>query len=134
MSNYCRGGHSKYSLKVHLIFVTKYRKKIFNYKNIDEDVKQFFYDVSTKYHYKIIQMETDKDHIHILLEYNPNDKISEIVKYLKQYTTYMIWNKYSNVLSKFYWKRKNLWSDGYFACSIGQVSQNIIEKYIATQG
>ena len=94
MSNYCRGGHSKYSLKVHLIFVTKYRKKIFNYKNIDEDVKQFFYDVSIKYHYKIIQMETDKDHIHILLEYNPNDKISEIVKYLKQYTTYMIWNKY----------------------------------------
>ena len=79
-------------------------------------------------------METDKDHIHILIEYNPMDSISNIVKILKQYTTYIIWKLYNDTLLKFYWKRKILWSESYFACSIGQVSQSIIEKYIESQG
>ena len=71
---------------------------------------------------------------HLLLEYNPNTSVSTIVKQLKQYTTYHIWKKYENKLSKIYWKKRILWSDGYFVCSIGQVSQTIIEKYILTQG
>ena len=54
-------------MKVHLIFVTKYRKKIFKSDNLADDVNQFLYDVVKKYGYEIIQMETDKDHIHILL-------------------------------------------------------------------
>ena len=71
---------------------------------------------------------------HILLEYLPNISVSTIVKQLKQYTTYQMWKQYENILSKYYWKQKILWSDGYFVCSIGQVSQSIIEKYIESQG
>lgn len=84
--------------------------------------------------YDIIRMETDKDHIHILIEYKASDSISNIVKILKQYTTYILWKLYNDILLKFYWKRKIIWSEGYFACSIGQVSQSIIEKYIESQG
>ena len=57
MDVYNRGGHSKYSLKVHLIFVTKYRKKIFKSDKCVKDVKQFLYDATRKYGYEIIQME-----------------------------------------------------------------------------
>ena len=57
MDVYNRGGHSKYSLKVHLIFVTKYRKKIFKSDKRVKDVKQFLYDATRKYGYEIIQME-----------------------------------------------------------------------------
>ena len=71
MDDYSRGGHSKYSLKVHLIFVTKYRKKLFISSDVSDRVKQLLYEVSEKYVYRIIQMETDKDHVHILLEYSP---------------------------------------------------------------
>ena len=134
MDDYNRGGHSKYSLKVHLIFVTKYRKKLFKTDKWADDVKQFLYDVTKKYGYTIIQMETDKDHVHILLEYSPNVSISDIVKQLKQYNTYQMWQHHEEYLFKQYWKHKILWSDGYFACSIGRVSQEIIEKYIQNQG
>lgn len=134
MDDYNRGGHSKYSMKVHLIFVTKYRKKIFKSDNRTDDVKQFLYDVVKKYGYEIIQMETDKDHVHILLEYSPKVSVSDIVKQLKQYSTYQMWTYHEEYLSKQYWRHKILWSDGYFACSIGQVSQEIIEKYIQNQG
>ena len=83
MDDYNRGGHSKYSLKVNLIFVTKYRNKIFKSDKHTEDVKQFLYDVNKKYGYEIIQMETDQDHIHILLEFSLKVSVSDIVKQLK---------------------------------------------------
>ena len=57
-----------------------------------------------------------------------------IVKTIKQQTAFYLWQKYSNFLSKQYWKKKNLWSDGYFACSIGEVSSATIQKYIENQG
>lgn len=79
-------------------------------------------------------METDKDHIHILLQYNPTNNVTNIVRILKQYSTHFAWGKYKNILEKEYWKEHTLWSDGYFACSIGEVSQEIIEKYIEEQG
>lgn len=104
MDDYNRGGHSKYSMKVHLIFVTKYRKKIFKFDKRADDVKQFLYDAAKKYGYEIIQMETDKDHVHILLEYSPKISVSDIVRQLKQYSTYQMWNYHKEYLSNQYWK------------------------------
>ena len=134
MDGYNRGGHSKYSLKVHLIFVTKYRKRIFQSTKYTDDVKQFLYDAARKYGYVILQMETDNDHVHILLEYSPTVSVSDIVRQLKQYSTYQMWKYHAPYLSKLYWKHRILWSGEYFSCSIGQVSQAIIEKYIQNQG
>ena len=134
MDGYSRGGHSKYGMKVHIIFVTKYRKKLFMSSKRADDVKQFLYDVAKKYGYTVIQMKTDKDHVHILLEYSPKVSVSDIVRQLKQYSTYQMWKHHEEYLSKQYWKHRILWSDGYFACSIGQVSQEIIERYIQNQG
>lgn len=79
-------------------------------------------------------MEDDIDHIHIFVECPAYLSVSELVKNLKEYSTYKAWKNYSSLLSKHYWKKEIFWSDGYFACSIGQVSQTAIEKYIANQG
>ena len=121
-------------MKVHLIFVAKYRKGIFKATRRANDVKQFLHDAARKHGYEIIQMEADKDHVHILLGYSPKTSVSVIVKQLKQYSTYQMWKYYGEYLSKQYWKHRMLWSDGYFVCSIGQVSQKIIEKHVQNQG
>ncbi len=123
----------KYSLKVHIVLVTKYRKQILK-GSIADDVKQKIFDISNIYGYEIIAMETEKDHIHFLLSYDTVDRVCDIVKIAKQETTYYLWRKYSSFLSKQYWKKKIFWSDGYFACSIGEVSSTIIQKYIESQG
>ena len=99
-----------------------------------EDVKQYIFDACKDHHWYIRRMETDKDHIHILLQYNPTDSITNIVSVLKQYSTYRAWKDYQPMLHHHYWKSKTLWSDGYFAASIGQVSQTTIEHYIENQG
>lgn len=79
-------------------------------------------------------METDKDHVHILLQYNPGDSITRIVAVLKQYSTWELWKRHGTFLKKHYWGRHVFWSDGYFAASIGTVSQTVIERYIQNQG
>ena len=56
------------------------------------------------------------------------------IEIVKQETTYYLWQKYGSFLSKQYWKKRIFWSDGYFACSIGEVSSATIQKYIESQG
>ena len=130
---YNRHNRRKYSLKVHIVLVTKYRKQIL-IGSIADDVKQKILDIANTRGYEIIAMETDKDHIHFLLSYDATDRVCDIVKIVKQETTYYLWQKYNSVLSKQYWKKKIFWSDGYFACSIGEVSSATIQKYIESQG
>ena len=124
--------HNKNLLMVHLIFVTRYRKKLF-YGEFRNDIKQYIFDTCKAHHWYIRHMETDKDHIHILLQYNPTDSITQIVSTLKQVSAYYAWKKYHRLLQKQYWKEHTLWSDGYFAASIGQVSAETIKHYIENQ-
>jgi putative transposase len=132
-NRYHRHNRRKYSLKVHIVLVTKYRKQILN-GAIADDTKQKIYDICNMHRFEIIAMETDKDHIHILLGYDTTDRVCDIVKILKQETTNYLWLKYTAFLSSQYWKKKIFWSDGYFACSIGEVSEKTIQKYIENQG
>ena len=119
-NRYNRHNRRKYSLKVHIVLVTKYRKQLLQ-GSIADDVKQKILDIANTRGYEIIAMETDKDHIHFLLSYDATDRVCDIVKIVKQETTYYLWQKYNSVLSKQYWKKKIFWSDGYFGCSIGEV-------------
>ncbi|MCK5848704.1 MAG: IS200/IS605 family transposase [Caldisericia bacterium] len=123
----------KNRLKAHVVLVTKYRKQLLK-GIISEDIKHHIFDICHKHNYEIIAMETDRDHIHFLISYDTTDSICEIVKRIKQETTYRLWPKHSVLLSKEYWKRRILWSDGYFACSIGEVSSATIQRYIETRG
>ena len=132
-SRYNRHNRRKYSLKVHIVLVTKYRKQLLK-DVIADDVKQKILDIASIHGYKIMAMETVKDPIHFLLSYDTTDRVCGIVKIVKQETTYYLWQKYGTFLSKQYWKTKIFGSDGYFACSIGEVSSATIQKHIESQG
>ena len=112
--------------------------KVANYivNKYGEEIKQLFYDIAEEKDLNIIEMEVDKDHIHTLVQYPPTKSILEIVRCFKQMSTYRIWRQNNNqiYLKKHFWKENIFWSDGYFACSIGNVSKEIIEKYIQEQG
>ena len=78
-------------------------------------------------------METDKDHIHYMIETEPTMSISKIVNLMKSYTTYHIWKRYP-IFTKTFLERTYFWRDGYFACSVGNVSEEMLRKYIENQG
>lgn len=125
--------HRKYYLKVHLIFVCKYRKKLLN-DIVSGHLKSKVLEISQKYDFLIDVMETDKDHLHMLVGYKPNISVSSIVRALKQETTISLWKCFNVFLSKYFWKEHTFWSDGYFACSIGEASPETIRRYIENQG
>jgi putative transposase len=132
-TRYNRHNRRKYSLKAHIVLVVKYRKKILK-GAIAEDVKSKITELCNREKWIMIAMETDKDHIHLLLSYDTTERICDIVKIIKQETTYYLWCKYNTFLHRCFWKKKIFWSDGYFACSIGDVSTATAQKYIDSQG
>ena len=128
--------HSKYSLKAHLVFATKYRKKLFTNSGLTIELKCKIMEIAKRSNFKVKLVEVNKDHIHILIDYNPNISIVQIVRRLKQETQHHMRIMFEKELSKIYWKEKHaFWSKGYFVCSIGEgASYDTIWKYIQNQG
>lgn len=134
MQSHCeRKNRRKYSLKVHMVLVTRYRRQLL-VNGMDDFLKRACNYLAQQNSWNIIAMETDKDHIHILLEYDTTERVCDIISILKQRTAHWLWIRYSSNLSKHYWKQQIFWSDGYFACSIGEVSSATIQRYIESQG
>lgn len=124
---------SKTNLKIHLIFVTKYRKKILS-GNIKELCLDIIKDELGKRKIDPIAIQIDgDDHIHIMANIKPTQSVSLIVQILKQLTTYHIWQAHPE-LRKHYWYRNVLWSGGYFCSTTGDASSETVQKYIDSQG
>lgn len=125
----------KYMIKLHIILVTKYRKNIL-VDEIDNDVKQIIYEISKMEDslFSIESMETDKDHLHMLVDIEPTVSATSIVSRIKQMSTNRIWKQYPTELKKHYWAENTFWSDGYFVCSTGDANMETIKKYIEEQG
>ena len=127
--------HSKYSLKVHLVFVVKYRKKLLVDEVVVRKLKYKLSEIATRSNFRIEIMEIDKDHIHLLIDYEPKVSIVQIVRRLKQESTAFLWKNFEGLLKKEFWKERTFWSDGYFVCSIGEgASYETIKKYVREQG
>lgn len=85
--------HATTSIRYHLIFSTKYRKKCFS--GIRDSVLEAFRDAEKVSDFKILCMELDKDHIHLLMRWKPDLSISQVVRRLKQLTTKTLWERES---------------------------------------
>ena len=125
--------HCKYSLNLHFVFAVKYRKKLL-IGNIDIDMKQIMFEIAQLKGFEIKTMQSDIDHIHILIDTPQTFSPFDIAHQLKQISTFRIWQKYATELKKHFWKERTFWSDGYFVCSTGDASTETIQKYIEEQG
>lgn len=121
MSKYERLNHAKTFLRYHLILSTKYRRKVL--KPIREDLLAAMKVAQEKNgNFRIEAGEVDYDHIHLLVRIKPNETVFDVVHSLKQQSTYLMWQKHHNYLSKFYWSgQHHLWTRGYFASTIGNM-------------
>ena len=124
------GRHCVFKLHVHLVFVTKYRKQVFN-DEILKDLEIIFKDVCQNFETELIEMNGETEHIHLLLNYPPKVSVSKLVNSLKGVSSRLIRKKHPE-LKKSYWKG-GLWSPSYFASSCGGAPLSIIKQYIEQQ-
>lgn len=98
-----------------------------------EFVKESMIQISDKYDFTILEIEVDKNHIHLLVESEPKISPLMIVRVLKQQTTIRLWKRFESSLKKYFWKEKTFFTDGYFVSTIGEVSSETLKKYIQNQ-
>ena len=116
----------------HLVFTTKYRRKIFNdgtFAYMKERLKQL-YDYYPEI--EIQEINHDKDHIHMMISIPPKMFIGQVVRILKSNIAKDMKKKFA-FLKEVYWGTDGIWSDGYFVSTIG-INEKIIKNYIEMQG
>lgn len=124
--------HSCYSLKYHLVVVTKYRNKVIN-NAILEDLKNISENIfKEKWNCEIIQINGEEDHIHILFEAPPQVQLSKLINNFKTVSSRLIRKNHKEQVDKYYWK-PYFWSNSYLILSSGGAPIEIIKKYIETQ-
>ena len=124
--------HCVYYCEYHIVFATKYRRKIFNdgvFSYMLERLKQ----LKTYYpEIDILKINHDVDHIHMLVVIPPKFSVAQAVRIIKSNTSKDLKKKFT-FLKDVYWGTDGIWSDGYFVSSVG-VNEHIIKRYIENQG
>ena len=133
LKEYISKNHSKFLIKYHIILVCKYRKQLL-VGAVEYDMKKIMRHISEMSDFDIEVMETDKDHLHMMVRSDPKLSPLQIVRRLKQMSISAVWKKYRDFLRHNFYKEHTFWTDGYFVSSIGNVSQETIKKYIENQG
>ena len=123
--------HCSYTLHARLVFVTKYRRKVFTARIINE-LKTIFETVCLQFNAGLIEFDGEEVHVHLLILYPPKLSIAELVFKLKCTSSVIIRNRnYPSVKSQLWGKA--LWSPSYFASSCGGAPISIIRQYIDRQ-
>ena len=124
------GRHCVFILHIHLVFITKYRRKVFSEKHF-ESMREIFSKVCNDFESELVEVDGEDDHVHLLVNYPPKIAVSSLVNSLKGVSSRMLRKKHQE-LEQHYWKG-GLWSPSYFAGSCGGAPIDIIKKYIEQQ-
>lgn len=124
------GRHCVTAMHAHLVFVTKYRGRVFDVEAI-EDLRNIFSKVCKDFEAKLVEMDGEQDHVHLLVEYPAKVSVSSLINSLKGVSSRLL-KKGRPDISDRYWKGA-LWSPSYFASSCGGSPIEIVRQYIENQ-
>jgi len=125
------GRHCVFALHVHLVFVTKYRKRVFDKAAIDR-LRELFAHICAGFDAELKEMDGENDHVHLLINYPPKVALSALVNSLKGASSRVLRKERPDIAERFYYKGV-LWSPSYFASSCGGAPIEIIRQYIEQQ-
>ena len=132
-SLYKTNRHSCYLLEYHLVVVTKYRHPVLTGKLKDRLLELSFNVIEDYWKCRVLEISTDKDHIHILFESKPQVQLSKLVNNYKTVTSRILRKEFADKLSPYYWK-PYFWSDSYFIGCVNDRSREAVKAYIQNQG
>lgn len=130
MGEYRRGAHTVYEIHLHLVWTTKYRKPVLLGEAATR-MRDSIREIGGTNDVKIMKGHVSKDHVHLLVSIPPQMGISKLLQRLKGKTAYKIMQEFPHI-KKHYWGQ-HMWARGYFCCSTGNVTDEIIAEYIANQ-
>jgi REP element-mobilizing transposase RayT len=132
MSEYIHKSHNVTVLLYHFVFPAKYRKAVFD-EQVDTALKEVCLEISERYQVKFLEIGTDKDHVHFLVQSVPSYSVSKVVRLVKSLTVREIFKRCPQA-KKQLWGGE-FWTDGYFASTVGKHgNEEVIGQYVKNQG
>lgn len=128
---YSTASHATFSLRYHLVMVTKYRRKALSEEMLRE-AETIFGEVLGKWRCGLLEFGGDADHVHLLIEAHPALELSRLVNNLKTASSRRLRNRYPEHLANFY-SKPVLWHRAYFVSSVGSASLGTVKDYIEAQ-
>ena len=132
VSQYIHKSHNVSVLLYHLVFPTKYRRVVLD-DQVDTVLREICLDIADRYEITFLEIGTDRDHVHFLVQSVPSYSPSLLVRRLKSLTAREIFKRCPQVKKKLW--GGEFWSDGYFIASVGQHgNEQTIRNYVQEQG
>lgn len=117
-----------YSCKYHVVWCTKYRRKVLT-NGVDARLNELLLEYAKKLSVDILEMEIMPDHVHILMEVDPQFGVHKAVKSLKGYTSKILREEFPYLRTKI----PTLWTNSYFVSTVGGAPLEVIKQYIENQ-
>jgi len=132
MSDFIRKQHNVSLLLYHIVCPAKYRRAVFT-PLVDEKLKEICEDISLRYEIEFLEIGTDEDHVHFLVQSVPGYSPKKIVQTIKSITAREIFKQLPEVKEQLW--GGEFWSDGYFVSTVGaHGNEQMIKQYIKEQG
>jgi putative transposase len=125
------GRHCVFVLHAHLVFVTKYQHNVFDSRHLDR-MEQIMRDVCAGFGAELAEFTGEADHVHLLVNFPPTVAISHLVNSLKGVSSRRLRQEFPD-LRRHYWRAQRLWSESYFAGSVGGATITVLRQYIEQQ-
>jgi putative transposase len=127
---YRRGAHTVFSIHLHLVWVTKYRRPALA-GPVGLRVRDLLREICVREDVTVMKGHVSRDHVHMFVSIPPQVTVSRLVQQLKGKTSYKMLQEFPH-LRKAFWGR-HIWARGYFCCSAGNVTDEVVAQYIANQ-
>ena len=131
MDKYGKSSHTVYDLKYHIVWITIYSKPVL-FGEVSKRVRDLIREICKSTDVEIVKGHISRDHVHLFVSVPPHISVSKLVQSLKGKTSRKLMSEYKR-LSREFWGC-HIWARGYFVVSSGQVTEDIIKKYIEAQG
>ena len=127
-TRYRRNAGSVFSLKYHLVWCPKYRRKVLT-GEIAEELRSLLYQKAQELDVTIEALEIMPDHVHLFIESDPTEAPQRLANQFKGYTSRLLRQKFPQLRSRL----PSLWSRSYYIGSVGHVSEETVKRYIEMQ-
>jgi putative transposase len=117
-----------YDCKYHVVFCPKYRRKVL-VPPVSDRLEELFIQKAKELKTTISSMEIMPDHVHLLIQCDPQFGIHKVVKHLKGYTSRVLRQEFPHLKSRI----PSLWTNSYFVATVGTVTLEVVKQYIETQ-
>ena len=126
-----KSSHCAYSIHLHFVFITKYRRKLINQEMLAR-LEEIFKQLCLKARSELLEFGGESDHVHLLIGLHPDNNISKFAGAIKAASSRLIRKEFSEIVNKFY-RKPVFWSGSYSVISAGGAPLEVFQKYIRNQ-